>query len=283
METGMRVLVAFLLVSGVALAQDNEQLKKDILKKVEEIIKANQERTLKEIEAYLDKTLGTGGKSAPTESAKKPKRKSGGPGFLGIQPGEPGEKGGVSVQGVSPGGPADGKLEESDVILKVNGTDVEDVQSLAQAIASAGAGNEVTLTVDRGGKKQEIKVVLGERPQQQQPPQQQEEEEQPKPQPTPKKEEPKPSASSKRPYLGIIIEEREKEGVVITDVREGSPAAKAGVQKGDVLVKINDKPAKTEESLREALAASKVGDELSLTVSREGKETTIKVVLEERK
>ena len=43
-------------------------------------------------------------------------------------------------------------------------------------------------------------------------------------------------------------------------VKDGSPAAEAGIQPGDVIVKVNRKPVKTVADLRQALAGEKPGE-----------------------
>jgi S1-C subfamily serine protease len=69
------------------------------------------------------------------------------------------------------------------------------------------------------------------------------------------------------------------EGIVIRDVTADSPAAKAGLKPGDVIVKIGDKVVKGFETMGEALAGKNPGDKLSLTAKREGKEQVFELTL----
>jgi C-terminal processing protease CtpA/Prc len=186
--------LAVLVSTGVAFCQDDDKakLKKEILQKVEEMIKAEEARILKNIEALLDKELGKGGdhKDQPTgkstdkpadkptdKPAEKPAEKTNGKkrGFLGVRPGEltddereelkiKPDEGGVKIGEVIPDTAADGKLEADDVILKVNGEKVADVQALVAALQGAGAGTEVTLSIVREGKRSEVKIKLGIHP-----------------------------------------------------------------------------------------------------------------------
>ena len=71
-------------------------------------------------------------------------------------------------------------------------------------------------------------------------------------------------------------------GAMISEVRENSPAAKAGLKAGDIIVEIEGKPVKSEGDLIRALNEKKEG-ELTLTVVRDRNRQTIKVVPEEAK
>jgi len=86
------------------------------------------------------------------------------------------------------------------------------------------------------------------------------------------------------PYFGSIPDFGQTEnGVRFSDVRPGSPAAKAGFQGGDVLVQFGDKPIKNLYDFTDALRRSKVGDVVQVTVLRDGKPVTAAVKLEQRK
>jgi serine protease Do len=68
-------------------------------------------------------------------------------------------------------------------------------------------------------------------------------------------------------------------GVVVREVKEGSPAADAGVRAGDVITEINRKPIKSVEDLRKALEAQKAGTTALLLIHRDGgaRYVTVKV------
>ena len=99
------------------------------------------------------------------------------------------------------------------------------------------------------------------------------------------------------PYLGIqmvtltpeIAAEVEQEkgdqlklkdqvGVLIMRVLPDSPAAAAGLQPGDLIQKIKDKPIATAEDVQDQVALSQVGMPLPLSILREGKSQTIEVI-----
>ena len=68
-------------------------------------------------------------------------------------------------------------------------------------------------------------------------------------------------------------------GVVVSEVLAGSPAAKAGLQDGDVVTTFDGNPALNEKSLRNMLYVSEIGKDFDLVYLREGKEKSTKVAL----
>jgi S1-C subfamily serine protease len=68
---------------------------------------------------------------------------------------------------------------------------------------------------------------------------------------------------------------------VITNVAQGSPASKAGLQQGDVITKANGDTITSGDDLLTALAHAKPGQTISITVNRSGQTTTLKVTLGE--
>jgi hypothetical protein len=86
------------------------------------------------------------------------------------------------------------------------------------------------------------------------------------------------------PYFGSIPDfGQETNGVKFSDVRPGSPAAKAGFKAGDVLVQFGTMPIKNLYDFTDALRRSKVGDVVEVKVMREGQPITASVKLEQRK
>src|SRR6516164_4490537 len=86
------------------------------------------------------------------------------------------------------------------------------------------------------------------------------------------------------PYFGSIPDFGQTEnGVKFSDVKPGSPAAKAGFKAGDVLIEFGGKPIKNLYDFTDALRRSKVGETVQVKVLRDGKEVSAPVVLEQRK
>ncbi|HTQ55667.1 MAG TPA: M28 family peptidase [Bryobacteraceae bacterium] len=72
-------------------------------------------------------------------------------------------------------------------------------------------------------------------------------------------------------------------GVKFADIREGSPAAKAGLKPGDVLVEFDGKPIQNLYDFTYALRARKPGDEVLVKVMRGSEMVEAKVLLTKRK
>ncbi len=96
-----------------------------------------------------------------------------------------------------------------------------------------------------------------------------------------------------RGWLGIQMQEvtpelakhfglTEARGVVVTAVAADSPAAKAGIQPGDVIVAVGDQTVRDAEDVRLAVARAKIGTQIVVTVLRGGQEMRIPATIEQR-
>lgn len=85
------------------------------------------------------------------------------------------------------------------------------------------------------------------------------------------------------PYFGSIPDFTElPNGVRFADIREGSPAAKAGFKAGDILVEFDGKPIQNLYDFTYALRSKKAGDQVLVRVLRNGHPIEAKVLLAER-
>jgi len=85
------------------------------------------------------------------------------------------------------------------------------------------------------------------------------------------------------PYFGSVPDFGDSDdGVKFAEVREDSPAAKAGLKGGDVMVSFDGKPIRTLYDFTFALRGKKPGDEVDVTVMRDGQPLTVKVQLTTR-
>jgi serine protease Do len=72
------------------------------------------------------------------------------------------------------------------------------------------------------------------------------------------------------------------QGVLVAQVEQGSPAAQAGLQPGDVILEMNGRPVESYVAFRNQVAMMQPGEEIQLGVSREGKTQPLTVTLGER-
>jgi len=89
-----------------------------------------------------------------------------------------------------------------------------------------------------------------------------------------------------RASLGVIPDygtDQSTGGVSISGAMPGSPAERAGLKEGDVLVGMGDKPIKNLYDLTDILRKAAPGDELDLHYLRGGKKESVRVRLAERK
>lgn len=74
---------------------------------------------------------------------------------------------------------------------------------------------------------------------------------------------------------------RDVRGALVSAVEDNSPAQKAGLQRGDVILTFNGEPVSDGNSLRNRVAGSQPGSRASVTIVRDGREQTKDVVLAE--
>jgi C-terminal processing protease CtpA/Prc len=208
---------------------------------------------------------------------------------------------GVLLERIVPDSPAaKAGLKDSDVITEINGQRVEGAAQFRRMIHEIPAGRTVQLTVWRDGHAQSISVTLGKS------------EERGnmwfKTAPRafsfqlPKIEIPEVAPmpemdwggygvlAGARPRLGIDAEDLsgqfgayfgapDGEGVLVRDVNSGSPAEKAGVKSGDVIISLNGERVRSLGDLREKLAGKREEKTVKLGVLRNKNEMAITVEL----
>ena len=93
-----------------------------------------------------------------------------------------------------------------------------------------------------------------------------------------------------RPWLGISVQDltpemaeqfqvKEKEGVIVAQIHQGTGAEKAGLASGDIMKSVDDKAIKNTNELIKEIQKKKVGQKVKLNVVRDGKPMTIEVTL----
>jgi serine protease Do len=160
-------------------------------------------------------------------------------------------KKGALIADVAEGSPAArAGLKSGDVVLAVDGQNVADPGDVARKVGLAAPGRRETLTVWRDHGSRQVDVVLGE---------------------APGEREAARLGLDVRPVTPELARElhrRSTEGVVVSGVEEDSPAAEAGLQRGDVIVEVNRTPVKGLSDFERATRNVKKGDQLTLRVER---------------
>lgn len=94
-----------------------------------------------------------------------------------------------------------------------------------------------------------------------------------------------PPQRAPRASLGVFVDrapaDADRPGLLVQRVEDNGPAAKAGVQAGDVIVRVGDRDVRDLPGLLGYLADHKPGDEVKLRVLRDGKEHDLTVRLGE--
>jgi len=176
---------------------------------------------------------------------------------------------GALVADVTPGGPSDtAGLKAGDLVLAVNGRQVETSADLLRQVALTHPGDEVRLRVRRDGRMQEIVVRAGVRPSEetlaqngQQGP-----------------GAPGPSLDGSL-VLGMQLQPNPGGGVTVRAVKPGSDASDKGIGVGDVILKAGERNvASAADVSAEAAAARKSGRKyLLLLVNHKGRQLFVTV------
>ncbi len=149
-------------------------------------------------------------------------------------------------------------LKQGDIILKMDGKDVESSNVLKNEVAMLAPGSKVRFEIFRGGKKQEVTVKIGERP-------------------ASLSKATEEAAQRPGGHLGMQLQNLTKdladqlgyalgEGVIVTEVAPGSPADSAGIQPGDLIVSVDHKDVKSVSEFEKALQASSKNKKVLLLV-----------------
>lgn len=82
-----------------------------------------------------------------------------------------------------------------------------------------------------------------------------------------------------RPYLGVSVYETNSSVIYVEYVQRGSAADKAGIEKGDKILKIDNESISSTAQFRYQLYKYNVGDKITLTIERNEKEKKLNVTL----
>jgi serine protease Do len=157
---------------------------------------------------------------------------------------------GALVGDIFPDSPAYGKIERGDVIVEFNGQRIQTVDDLPRRVAETSPGTKVDIALIRNGKRQQVSAVIKRR----------DDNEVVK---TADKKEPSTESSSFRdwgfeaemltPSLAGRLGLEESQGAVVTEVESDSPAERADLKPGEVILEINRKPIRSQKDLEKGL------------------------------
>jgi serine protease Do len=155
------------------------------------------------------------------------------------------EKGGILIsQIIEDSAAEEAGLREGDIIVELNGTKVGKMAAFRNRIASTPSNSKIELKIFRNGKYKNISAITKAM---------------------------EGSAVIQAPAvldeIGISVKDldrttarqfgyTEKSGVLVTEVEQDSPAARAGLQPGHLIISVNRKPVKNSDEFMEVLSAA---------------------------
>jgi serine protease Do len=170
------------------------------------------------------------------------------------------ERQGALVADVVPGGPAaKAGIRQRDVIIDFNDQSVKNSHDLPALVAKTPVGEQVTLTLRRDGKTQEVPVTVGKLPSE--------------------KVVREESSQTGQSQWGLQLQDvtpqmarprglADASGAMVVGVQPGSPAERAGLQHGDLIKEVNRQPVQSVQDVRDAIAKAETQDSLVLLVQR---------------
>lgn len=179
-------------------------------------------------------------------------------------------------------------LRANDIIIKFDGKSISDPDDLRKALRSKSPGDEVELTFLRGGTQKTTDVELGKRKSKQIVMKYKGGDDDTFIHSRGKCKSLKSKRACKYAYAGIHLQElseglakyfETKEGVLISDVEEDSPAEKAGLKAGDVVIKIDGETTENSQDVQRWVRKHEPGETAKFEVIRKGRKKTIKVEL----
>lgn len=169
---------------------------------------------------------------------------------------------GALIADLDPEGPAArAGLEAGDIVLEVDGEEVERSRNLPRLIGRVTPGEEAELTILRDGERQTLDVTIGDWPDSE-------------------TEVAEKSGGDAQARLGIAVAELDETelqrlgldtGVLVREVDPGGAAAEAGIVPGDVIVSVDHRAVESGEQLRELIESMPTDRAVPVRLYREGR------------
>lgn len=182
--------------------------------------------------------------------------------FLGVEEDsdEKANEAGLVIQVVRGSGAEKAGLRHNDKILQLNGVKIDKWSDLTKFVNAAKPGDKVKVSYNRNGIVSTTEATLTTRGE--------------------------VDRSTSAPTIGFmgVSDNNAYDGVkggATINVVNGSGAEKAGLEDGDVLMKINDTPIMDYEDITDFMAYTKPGEKLTVTYRRDGAEKNAEILLSE--
>jgi serine protease Do len=166
---------------------------------------------------------------------------------------------GVLISDIVKGSPAEkAGLMRGDVIVRFNDKEIENAHNLSQLAAAIPPGTQTKIDFLRNGQEKTITLKVGTMPGEAQ----------------------KISSPEEKSDWGMVVQELTPQlaqqlgldpgtsGVVISNIKEGSPAAEAGLRPGDLITEVNRAAVNNLSDYQQALKKVKTGEHLLLLIKR---------------
>jgi predicted metalloprotease with PDZ domain len=188
---------------------------------------------------------------------------------------------GVMIEEILDDSPADeAGLHEDDIIIRFNDRVVENEEQLRELIADTESGDKATVQLIRDGQKKDVEVTLGSSAKalnlmmdgMQRPLQRMFMRERP--------------CDENQAWLGVEVQALSDQlkdyfkvkgdrGVLVSGVQEASPAEKAGIKAGDVIVSVGGEDVRSRADIRQALCGVKEGSTVAVELVRNSRYKTL--------